>query len=119
MRCEDVRALMPRMVDDDDAVELAAQRHIESCLSCQAALVRYQRMLRGLHELREVRVPTPEGLLEDTLVSIGGPSVIRVMTGRQKAAVAGAVGAVAAGAAATAVMFARRRGLRFATVLSR
>lgn len=117
MRCEDVRALLPAL--GEDPVDLRAQRHVETCLGCQAESARYQKMLRALGELREVRMHAPAGLLDDTLAGIGGPSVITVMTGRRKAALAGAVGAVAAGAAATAVVLARKRGLRLATVLAR
>ena len=118
MRCEDVRSLLPAM-GDDHPVDLQAQRHIETCLGCQAEVARYQKMLRALGELREVRLHAPVGLLEDTLAGVGGPAVIRVLSSKQKAALAGAVGAVAAGAAATAVVVARRRGFRLATVLAR
>ena len=120
MRCEDVRALLP--ASGEEPVDLRAQRHIETCLSCQAETSRYQKMLRALGELREVRMDVPSGLLDDTLAGIGGPSVVRVMSGKQKAALAGAVGAVAAGAAATAVVVLRKRGLRvpaLAAVLAR
>lgn len=118
MQCEDVRSLLPVM-GHDAPVDLQAQRHIETCLGCQAEVARYQKMLRALGELREVRLHAPSGLLDDTLAGIGGPSVIRVMSSRQKAALAGALGAVAAGAAATAVVLARKRGVRLATVFAR
>lgn len=120
MRCEDVRALLPAA--GEDPVDLRAQRHIETCLPCQADVTRYQKMLRALGALRDVRLRAPSGLLDDTLAGIGGPSVIRVLSKPQKAALAGAVGAVAAGAAATAVVVLRRRGLRvpaLAAVLAR
>lgn len=107
------------MMGDDQPVDLAAQRHIETCLGCQAEVARYQKMLRALGDLREVRVHAPAGLLEDTLAGVGGPAVIRVLSARKKAALAGALGAVAAGTAATAVVLARRRGVRLATVLAR
>lgn len=118
MRCEEIRSLLPGM-GDGGPVDLQAQRHIETCLGCQAEVARYQKMLRALGELREVRLHAPTGLLEETLSGIGGASVIRVMSSKQKAALAGALGAVAAGAAATAVVLARRRGVRLATVLAR
>lgn len=117
MLCEQVRALLPAM-SDDAPVDLRMQRHVETCLSCQAEVARYQKMLRALGELRHVRVDVPFGLLEETLAAVGGPSVVRVMSARQKAAMAGAIGAVAAGAAA-ALVLARRRGFRLATVLAR
>lgn len=112
MRCDDVRALLPA-VGDDAVVDLQAQRHIDTCLGCQAEVTRYNKMLRALGELREVRFHAPVGLLEDTLAAVGGPSLIGVMSARRKAALAGALGAVAAGAA-TAVVLARRRSAAFA-----
>lgn len=113
MQCDDVRSLLPAMADQG-LVDLTAQRHIETCLGCQAEVARYTKMLRALGELREVRVDAPMGLLDETLAAIDGPAVIRVMSTKQKAAWAGALGAVAAGAAATAVVLVRRRGAAFA-----
>jgi hypothetical protein len=107
------------MGDGDEPVDIQAQRHIESCLACQAEVTRYQKMFRALGELRTAYVPAPAGLLEDTLAVIDAPSRLAITTGGQKAAVAGAVGAVAAGAAATLIVLARRRGVRVATVLAR
>jgi len=118
MRCDDVRAILPGLAGDEP-VDLQAQRHIDACLACQAEVARYHKMFRALGDLREYRVPVPTDLLAETLAGIGGPSRLRVMTNTQKAAVAGAVGAVAAGAAATAVILVRRRGVRLATVLAR
>ena len=51
MRCDDVARLLPAAVEQGAAVELSVQRHIESCLRCQAELARYRRMLRGLQLL--------------------------------------------------------------------
>lgn len=113
MQCDDVRSLLPAMADQG-LVDLRAQRHIETCIACQAAGARYTKMLRALGELRDIRVDAPVGLLDQTLAAIGGPAVIRVMSAKQKAAWAGALGAVAAGAAATAVVVARRRSTVFA-----
>lgn len=103
----------------DVPVDLRVQRHIDQCSACRAEATRYQAMLRSLAELRDLRVEAPAGLLDDTLAAVGGPSLIRELTTRQKAAVAGTLGAVAAGAAATAVLVARRRGFRLAAVLAR
>lgn len=117
MQCKDVRALLPSM-GGDAPVDLRVQRHVDECAACRAEAHRYQHMLRALGDLRHARVEAPLGLLDDTLAAVGGPSVIRELTARQKAAVAGTVGAVAAGAA-TAVLVARKRGFKLATVLAR
>lgn len=118
MQCKDVRALLPSMGGDAPA-DLRVQRHVDGCAACRAEAHRYQHMLRALGDLRHARVEAPPGLLDDTLAAVGGPSVIRELTARQKAAVAGTVGAVAAGAAATVVLVARKRGFKLATVLAR
>lgn len=118
MQCRDVRALLPTM-GGDAPVDLRVQRHVDECAACRNEAHRYQRMLQALGDLRHVHVDAPVGLLGDTLAAVGGPSVVRELTARQKAAVAGAVGAVAAGAAATAVLVARKRGFKLATVLAR
>lgn len=111
--------MLPGFGGADEPIDLQAQRHIDSCLACQAEVARYQKMLRALGSLREYHVSTPPGLLEETLAAVDGGLRLRLMSSGQKAAVAGAVGAVAAGAAATAVILVRRRGLRLATVLAR
>ena len=46
MRCDDVARILPEAVESGAAVELSVQRHIESCLRCQAELARYRRLLR-------------------------------------------------------------------------
>ena len=51
MQCDDVAQLLPEAVESGAAVELSVQRHIESCLRCQAELARYRKMLRGLQLL--------------------------------------------------------------------
>ena len=38
MRCDEVTALLPGLVDGDIDVDAEAQRHIETCLRCQAEL---------------------------------------------------------------------------------
>lgn len=118
MRCDDVRALLPEM-RDEGPVDLRVQRHLEVCGACREEADRYHELLGALRDLRTVRLVPPDDLLAETLEVVGGPSIVKVMTSRQKAAVAGAVGAVAAGAAATAVVVAKRRGLRLAAVLAR
>lgn len=116
MRCEEVRDLLPG-VDEGEPVDIRARRHIESCLPCQAEVARYQKLLRTLAELRSVPVAPPAGLLEEILEAVGRRSLLPTLSSRQKAAVAGALGAVAAGAAATALVLVRRRGFRLATLV--
>jgi anti-sigma factor RsiW len=114
VQCDDVARILPEAVDSGFAVELALQRHIESCLRCQAELARYRKMLRGLQLLRTRYLEPAPGLLAQTLASIeeaGERRVVRSILSGRRLAYAGALGgaAVAAGAAATAVMLHRSR----------
>ena len=70
MLCDEVTALLPGMVDGDLEIDRDAQRHIETCLRCQAELARYRRLLRTLALLRSrYAEPTP-GLLGETLAAL-------------------------------------------------
>ena len=50
-------------------VALPVQRHVESCLRCQAELARYRRMLRGLQLLRTQYLEPAPGVLSQTLAA--------------------------------------------------
>jgi anti-sigma factor RsiW len=108
-----VAKILPAAVEQGAAVELSVQRHIESCLRCQAELARYRRMLRGLQMLRTRYLEPAPGLLAQTLAAIeqaGERQAVRSILSGRRLAFAGAIGgaAVAATAAATAVMLAHR-----------
>jgi hypothetical protein len=114
MRCDDVAALLPGAVESGAMVELSVQRHIETCLRCQAELARYRKMLRGLQLLRTRYLEPTPGLLAQTLTAIevaGERRAVRSILSGRRLAYAGAIGgaAVAAGAAATAVIVHRAR----------
>jgi anti-sigma factor RsiW len=122
MQCDDVAKLLPSAVEHGAAVELSVQRHIESCLRCQAELARYRRMLRGLQLLRTRYLEPSPGLLAQTFAAIEEAgerkAVHSILSGRRLAYV-GAIGgaAVAATAAATTAMLvarSRRRGVPIA-----
>ena len=121
MQCDEVARILPEAVDSGAAVELSVQRHIETCLRCQAELARYRRLLRTLAMLRtRYAEPTP-GLLGDTLAAItdvAEQGARRTLLSGRRLAYAGAIGggALAAGATA-AVLIARSRrrsGMRLA-----
>ncbi len=115
MRCDDVALLLPEAVDGDAPVALPVQRHVESCLRCQAELARYRRMLRGLQLLRTQYLEPAPGALSQTLAAIGEASEQRairsLLSGRRVAYVAGVGGALAAATATTAaaVLLARAK----------
>jgi len=116
MQCEEIALLLPAAVDGAAPVAAPVQRHVESCLRCQAEVARYRRMLRGLQLLRTQFVAPAPGLLAQTLSAIGEASEQRairsILTGRRLAyagAVGGAIAAATATAAAVAVHRTRRR----------
>lgn len=117
-QCDEIAALLPQVVDSAEPVALPVQRHVESCLRCQAELARYRRMLRGLQLLRtQYFEPTP-GLLAGTLATITAAgerrAVTSVLTKRRLAyagAVAGAVAAAGTTTIALVVARAKRRTL--------
>jgi anti-sigma factor RsiW len=114
MHCDQVAELLPAAVGRGAAVELSVQRHIESCLRCQAELARYRRMLRGLQMLRSQYLQPAPGLLTRTLDAIeqaGERQAVSSMLSGRRLAYAGAIGgaAVAATAAAAAVLVHRSR----------
>jgi anti-sigma factor RsiW len=115
MRCEEVALLLPATLDGDGPVALPVQRHIESCLRCQAELARYRKMLRGLQLLRTQFLEPAPGLLGQTLAVIGEASeqhAIRSLLNNKRVAYAGAIGGALAAAGATAAIVALARSKR-------
>jgi hypothetical protein len=109
-----VARILPEAVEHGAAVEESVQRHIESCLRCQAELARYRKMLRGLALLRTRYLEPAPGLLAQTLAATseaGEREARRAILNGRRLAYAGAIGgaAVAAGTAATVVILHRSR----------
>jgi len=103
VRCDQVARQLPGVVDGTAELDDGARRHVESCLRCQAEVVRYRKLLRALRMLRtEVLEPSP-GLLGEILAGLseaGERHMLRsALTGRRVAYVGGLAVATAAGAA--------------------
>ena len=118
MRCEEVAELLPDVMESGHAADRRVQRHVETCLRCQAELVQYRKLLRALHLLRtEVLEPAP-GLLTEILAELeaaGERRAIRtILTGRNAAYVGGIAAATAAGAFGAIVLANRARRSRLA-----
>ena len=97
--CTEVSELLPAAIDGSDVLSRDAQRHVDSCLRCQAELVQYRRVLRTLRTMREdVLVPMP-GLLASVLANVGDAGERRavgaLVTGRRAAYLSGIAGAAA------------------------
>jgi len=122
VRCDDVALLLPEAVDGEAPVALPVQRHVESCLRCQAELARYRRMLRGLQLLRTQYLEPAPGVLSQTLAAIGEASEQRairsVLSGRRLAYVGAVGGALAAATATTAAAVLLTRAKRRAAALA-
>lgn len=113
MRCDEVVELLPAVVDGGQPADRRVQRHVETCLRCQAELVQYRRLLRALHTLRtEVLEPAP-GVLSEVLAHLeaaGERRAVRsLLTGRNAAYVGAAAAATAAGAVGAIVLASRHR----------
>ena len=118
-QCDEIAVLLPQVVDSAEPVALPVQRHVESCLRCQAELVQYRKLLKALHLLRtEVLEPAP-GLLTDILAGLeaaGERRALRsLLNGRNAAYAGGTAAALAAAGAAAAILLARRRNLALAS----
>jgi hypothetical protein len=110
--CEDVAELLPGIVDGEDRADRRLQRHVESCLRCQAELAQYRRLLRALHQLRTDVIEPAPGVLTGILAGLteaGERGAIRsILSGRRAAYVGGlALATAAAGAAGTIVLVSR------------
>mgnify|MGYP005868080055 CR=1 FL=1 len=111
--CPAVRPSLAGVADGTLTLEASAQRHLETCLRCQADLAQYRKLLRSLRALRtEVRKPAP-GLLEEIFASLEGAgqrrSVRGLLSGRRVAYLGGLAAATAAGAASAIVLASRSR----------
>jgi hypothetical protein len=116
VRCEDVAPALGDAAGGAVPFDAATRLHIEHCLRCQAEIVQYRRVLRGLRAMRaQVLEPAP-GLLPGILATIeeaGERRAIRELTfghGRRAAYVGGlAAAATAAGVGGALVLAGRTR----------
>jgi hypothetical protein len=121
MRCDEIAALLPSLVDGVDETNLVAERHVQECLRCQADLVRYRKLVRNLELLRTRYVEPTPGLLGDTLAALTDAaerSAFRTMVTARRLAYAGAIGGTAVATAATAALIiarSRRRAFGLAS----
>ena len=114
--CEQVAELLPGIADGITRPDRHLQRHVETCLRCQAEVVQYRRLLRVLHQLRtDVLEPAP-GVLTGILAHLeqaGEQGAIRsLLYGRRAAYLGGVAVATAAAGAAGAIVLASRASRR-------
>ncbi len=86
-RCEYIRKLLPSLVDNPDFGEKRVSSHLQTCLTCQAEMVKYRKLLKLLTELRK-QVPSPpsELLIEilDGLEEATKRSALKSLLGRSR-----------------------------------
>jgi hypothetical protein len=113
VRCEDVAPALGDAAAGAVPFDAATRLHIEHCLRCQAEVVQYRRVLRGLRAMRtQVLEPAP-GLLPGILAGIeeaGERRALReLLEGRRAAYVGGLAAATAAGVGGAIVLATRTR----------
>jgi hypothetical protein len=118
--CDDVADLLPSIAEGGGRADRRVQRHVTSCLRCQAELLQYRKLLRALHQLRtEVLEPAP-GLLTGILAGLeaaGEHGAIRsLLSGRRAAYLGGVAVATAAAGAAGAIVLVSRASRRRITL---
>ncbi|MGH9300313.1 MAG: anti-sigma factor family protein [Acidimicrobiales bacterium] len=98
-RCGDIAHLLPKVLDNDPHADSAAVAHVSTCLRCQAELARYRRLMRLLHQMREMAPPPPPGLVSELMAGLETAArrgvVTSALTGRRTGVLAatGLVGA--------------------------
>ncbi len=120
--CDEIAAMLSDYAEGVETAPRDVRVHVDTCIRCQAELVQYRRLLRGLHTLRtDVLEPAP-GALAGVLAHLeaaGERSAVRsLLSGRRGAYVGGIALATAAAGAAGAVVLAGRARRRAMGVAS-
>jgi hypothetical protein len=110
LSCETVSDELPFVVDGSRRPSAAMEGHLHNCLSCQAELVGYRRLLRALRALRDQAAPgaVPE-LLGATLSALHEHPSWPARRGPRPWAVAGAVAAAGVAALSAGALVARAK----------
>ena len=119
MQCEQITELLAELIDSDNR-DLAVERHVETCLRCQAEVARYRRLLRAMAMLRTRYLEPTPGALAQTLAAIERDierHAVRALLSGRRLALAGAIGGTVATAATVAALVTRnrRRAVRLAS----
>jgi anti-sigma factor RsiW len=113
MRCDTVSLQLAEIADGLNRLPPDAERHVDSCLRCQAELVQYRRLLRALTALRHHYVTPDDRLLDDILAVLRPPATVHRLHRRsRRAAYIGGIAAAATAGAAGAIVIASRLASR-------
>ena len=122
LTCEEIAGALADYAEGVATAPAEIRAHVEACLRCQAELVQYRRLLKGLHSLRtEVLEPAP-GHVTSVLAHLEAAAergaIRSLLSGRRGAYVGGIALATAAAGAAGAVVLAGRARRRAFNVAS-
>ncbi|MEL6981860.1 MAG: hypothetical protein AAFO29_05505 [Actinomycetota bacterium] len=111
--CETASIQLAGAADGDLQLDAEVERHVESCLRCQAELAQYRKLLRALTALRGQQLIVDDGLLNDVLEALRPSAPVHRIhrigqRGRKAAYLAGAAAAATAAGAAGALVIASR-----------
>lgn len=114
MRCEEVRALLPEYVGEEDYPR-PLQAHLAACTGCAVEESRYAGLLGMVRDLREASELTPAGFAERAFARLERELAWRIRVRRvahdprARVAAVGLGGALVGAAAIAFVLRARRR----------
>ena len=119
LTCDEIAGSLADYADGVETAPADVRLHVESCIRCQAEMVQYRRLLRGLHSLRtEVLEPAP-GHVTSVLANIEAAAergaIRSMLTGKRGAYVGGIALATAAAGAFVLAGRARRRAFNIAS----
>jgi hypothetical protein len=105
--CAEVALALPAHVAGEGDLDARLAEHVAQCLRCQAEMVRYRRMLRTLHDLRDDAPVAPSTVLSDIIDQLRGDEV----GGRTLLGIVATVGLLAGAAGgAGMLLWVTRRG---------
>jgi hypothetical protein len=109
--CVIVRSMAPSTAGSGFSDRL--QRHVATCLPCQAELARYSKLRRRLAAMAEVVEPAPQYVARDVAASISQIGEIPAGRSRSRhlARVAAATGALAAATAGVVAVWRQSKGV--------
>ena len=68
--CVAAADVIPQIAAGEESGSLVAERHIASCLRCQAEVVAYGAILRAMRSMRSEQVDSPQGALDAVLEAL-------------------------------------------------
>jgi len=116
VQCETISLELAGAADGRSSLSTDTERHVDTCLRCQAEMAQYRKLLRALTSLRGQLVIPDDQLLEDILRSLRPGAEVtrlhRITPRNRKAAYIGGIAAAATAGAAGAIVIASKLASR-------